>query len=200
MSENDDKSIIFVQQVISADTCSSNRYFLLLWLVLADRLVLMMPVPSTHVVQHAGTWDPGIGWKSSKCSIASGGLVPAHGTCGFVVCCLLPPYPSRPGKEWNERSLRPPQEKVESVESPGMTFHEIHWNTESLYWQLLVRDPRDPYYNRIMTFQVSNYWFIGILILAYYNFLYNWVPYIQQISTVLVTAQVDFYHQLCHDI
>ena len=27
-----------------------------------------------------------------------------------------------------------------------------------------------------MTFQVSNYWFIGTLILAYYNFLYNCVP------------------------
>ena len=49
VSENDDKPIIFVQQVISADTCSSNRYFLpLLWLVLADRLVLMMPVPKLH--------------------------------------------------------------------------------------------------------------------------------------------------------
>ena len=48
VSENDDKPIIFVQQVISADTCSSNRYFLLLGLVLADRLVLMMPVPKLH--------------------------------------------------------------------------------------------------------------------------------------------------------
>lgn len=29
---------------------------------------------------------------------------------------------------------------------------------------------------------LGSWMFIGILILAYYNFLYNWVPYIQQIS------------------
>ena len=84
---------------------------------------------------------------------------------------------------WQGVERTEPKTTTGEVESSWNPWNDIPWNTESLYWQLLVRlgipiiiD------NRIMTFQVSNYWFIGTLILAYYNFLYNWVPYIQQIS------------------